>query len=232
MNKILFNGRMSDSFGIYISGSGTYNAPERDTESIEIPGRNGALVIDNKRFKNVVVSYPAFIRQMFKEHAAGAREWLLQSAEYVRLEDSYHPEYFRLARFQGPLDFDTRFLNLSGECTLNFDCKPQRFLKSGEYKITTEKAIILYNPTGMEALPYIRIYGTSGQLIVGNTIMDISEIDEYIDIDCDTQNAFKETKNCNDKVTNAFPTFPAGETGIIFSGDITRVEITPRWWTV
>lgn len=223
---------MSSDFGIYISGSGTFNAPERDVEVISVPGRNGDIVIDNGRFKNNTVTYPAFIRELFKERAAGARDWLCQSAEYHRLEDSYSPSFYRMARFVGPMDFSTRFLNRSAEMELIFDCKPQRFLKDGERAIAATGAIKLYNPTSYAALPLIRVYGTSGSLVVGNTIMKISQIDEYIDLDSETKNAFKGTINCNNKVSNSFPELAPGETGITFRGNISKIEIIPRWWTV
>ena len=232
MRKFFYNGHMSSDFGIYISGSGTFNAPERDVEVVSIPGRNGDIVIDNGRFKNITVSYPAFIRTLFKDRSAGARDWLCQSAEYHRLEDSYSPEFYRLARFVGPLDFTTRFLNYSAELELSFDCKPQRYLKDGERVISATGAVTLYNPTSYSALPYIRVYGTSGSLVVGNNIMQLTEIDEYVDLDSETQNAFKGTINCNDKVSNNFPVLAPGEVGITFSGNIIKIEITPRWWTV
>ena len=229
----MFGSYMSDDFGIYISGSGTFNAPERDIETISVPGRNGDLIVDNGRYKNITVSYPAFIREKFKENAAGARLWLAKTTEYKRLEDSYHPEYYRMARFVGPLDFDMRFLNESGECKLSFDCKPQRFLKCGEFPIEIDTEAVIFNPTGVEALPIIRVYGTgTGKLIVGNTIMNIDNIDEYMDIDSDTQNAYKSTQNCNSCVSQNFPTLGEGETGISFSGGITKVQIIPRWWAL
>lgn len=231
MNTFIFNKKKSSEYGIYISGSGTYNFPERDITTYEVPGRNGDLIVDNGRFKNILLKYPAFIRQKFKENTDGARMWLLKSSTYHRLEDSYHPDIFRMARFSGPLDWKTRFLNYSGECDLIFDCKPQRFLKSGEIPIVSEENIVVSNPTPFEATPLIRVYGTGGELIVGNNIIQIKNIDNYVDIDCDTQNAFKGTVNCNGNIVlDTFPILPEGETGVVFNGDITKIEIIPRWW--
>lgn len=75
VNKFLYRDQLSSSFGIYISGPAVYNAPERDEEVIEIPGRNGSLTIDNGRFKNIDVRYPAFIRREFRKAAEAARQW-------------------------------------------------------------------------------------------------------------------------------------------------------------
>ena len=35
----------SRDYGLYISGGETFNAPERDVELVEIPGKNGNLVL-------------------------------------------------------------------------------------------------------------------------------------------------------------------------------------------
>lgn len=230
---LVFGGKRSKDFGIYVSGSGTFNAPERDVERIEIPGRNGELVIDSGRFKNESVSYPAFIRTAFRSSADAAREWLLSYPGYRRLEDSYNPEYFRVASFTGPLDFDTRFLNLSGECELTFNCKPQRYLLKGEQILSGNEAMELYNPTGFAAKPLIRVYGSKGTLLAGGMQMQLKTIDGYVDIDCETENAYKGTENCNANIyAPTFPELPEGKTTVSFEGNIEKIEIKPRWWTI
>lgn len=228
-----YGGKNCRDFGIYVSGSGTFNSAERDVEKAEIPGRNGDLLIDNKRFKNVTVTYPAFVREKFKGLTDYARMWLLEDPGYRRLEDTYHPDEYRMARFAGPLDFDVRFLNQSGECNISFDCMPQRYLKSGEITLDATGGLQLVNPTPFTALPLIRVYGTYGNILVGNTTVQISEIDEYVDIDSDTQNAYKGATNCNANIsTSDFPQLPAGQTGVSSEGNITKIEITPRWWRI
>ena len=48
---IIYGGVNSADYGIYITGEAVYNAPERDVEFVEVPGRNGALTLDNERYK-------------------------------------------------------------------------------------------------------------------------------------------------------------------------------------
>ena len=233
MNGIIYDGKKSTSFGIYVSGDATFNAPERDVETKEVPGRNGTLTYDKKRYKNINVKYDAFVRNDFKRNVAAVREWLLSgSAGYKRLEDSYHREYYRMARFAGPLDFDMRFLNLSGECELLFDCMPQRFLKSGDIGKEIYGSAIVKNPTPFEAKPMIRVFGTSGSLLVNNTIVRITAIDEYVDIDCDIQEEYKVIENKNGTVTNIFPVLKSGKNIVSFEGGINKIILYPRWWTI
>ena len=83
INWFIFDGKNSRDYGIYISGSGTFNAPEMDITTVEIPGRNGDLTISNNRFRNITVEYPAFIRKQFRHNAAAAKLWLLSKPDTV-----------------------------------------------------------------------------------------------------------------------------------------------------
>lgn len=232
MHKFVFNEKSSSEFSTYISGSGTFDAPKRDVTKVKVPGRNGDLTIDNGRYENILVIYPAFIVSEFKKNSDALKAFLLKDSAYHRLEDSYHPEVFRMGKITGPIEFDMKPMNRAGEFSIQFDCKPQRWLKSGEYALQITSGMTLKNPTLYPALPLIRVYGTSGTLYVGNTIVQLKTIDGYVDIDSETQNAYKGTVNCNPNIYA--PDFPQllGETGIRWEGSIDKVEVTPRWWTI
>ena len=49
----IFNGFRSSDYGVLISGDQTFNAPARDIDEIEIPGRDGVLTLDNGRFNSI-----------------------------------------------------------------------------------------------------------------------------------------------------------------------------------
>lgn len=231
---LTFNGQTSKDFGLHISGGGTYNAPEREVTTYTVPGRNGDLIVDNGRYSNIVVSYEAFIIQSFAKNAERVRFWLAGAPGYHRLEDSYHPDYFRMGYYSGGLDFETGFLNWHGSCTLSFNCKPQRFLKSGEFPVVIgASGDSLYNAY-MPALPLIQLTGNgAGTLVVNDTMVTVKSMSGSLTLDCDLQNAYKGTENQNANI-NA-PVFPAlqnGENIIGWSGGITGVSIMPRWWTI
>ena len=91
-NFIIFNGQSLRDFGVYISGLNTYNAPSRDVDSVKVPGRNGTLTMDNGRYNNINVTYPAFICNNYDARVEALRNFLLSQSGYKRLEDTYHPE--------------------------------------------------------------------------------------------------------------------------------------------
>jgi phage-related protein len=234
MNFFSYGGRSSKDFGVYISGGGTYNAPERDMTTYSVPGRNGDLLVDNGRFKNISVTYQSFIPFGFPNKAEQLRFWLKQNIGYQRLEDTYHPNFFRMGYMSNMIEFSTKALNRSAEFTLYFTCKPQRWLKTGEYPVTlNQSGETLYNAY-MPALPLIKIYGNEkGTLVVNQTTVTVKNIDGYLMLDSDTQNAYKGTENQNINIQAAeFPVLQNGSNIIGWSGGIVKVDIIPRWWTV
>lgn len=237
MKKFWFDNQCCSDFGLIASGSGTFNAPQRDVDIVSVVGRNGDLIIDNGRYKNITVSYPVFICDNFAERAQAARSWLLSKDGYKRLEDNYHPHHYRLAAFAGPIDFDMKFLNRIGETTLSFNCKPQRFLKIGEYPVSLSSGSVLHNPTAFTALPLITVYGSApGNLIIGDITVQIKELADQITLDCELQDAYRHVGDGAPENKNGciyapkFPVLQPGDNLIVCSGGITGVTIIPRWW--
>lgn len=137
--SLVFDGVDSRDYGIYITGDAVFNSPERDVEMIEIPGRNGAYALDKGRFSNIEVSYPAGIagdtEEDFRKGISAFRNALASRKGYKRLEDDYNPDEYRMAVYKSGLEVTPKALK-AGEFTITFDCKPQRFLKSGETAVT------------------------------------------------------------------------------------------------
>jgi phage-related protein len=131
----VFNGKKSSDFNVWCSGDGLYRLPERDVEYIAVPGRNGDLAVDNGRWMNVEVTYSCFIPKHFREHYSDLVSWLASQKGYGRLEDARHPEFYWLARMDADVAPKMVFPDDSGTFTLTFNCKPQRFLKSGEIPV-------------------------------------------------------------------------------------------------
>ena len=232
MSYIIYNGINLQTFGVLVSGEGTYNAPSRAVTEQVVPGRNGTLLIDGGRFDNIEVTYPVFIPDM--SNLDRLRDSLLPVAGYVRLEDSYNPDEFRLASFSDGINVSTsgRY-NTEGQFDLSFNCKPQRFLKSGETVTTLTADGEIENPTPYPSKPLIRIYGT-GTVGVGDVNITFDGSSEYVDLDCDIMDAFFGATNKNSAVTltpNRFPTL-TGITGITVGSGITQVDIQPRWYRI
>ena len=229
INYLTYGGTNLREFGVYVNGTYTYSSPERSIERIVVPGRSGTLTIDNQRFENIEVSYAAFIVRDFPTNIEGLRNYIGKSAGYRRLEETYHPDEYRMARFVSGLQVEATPLLREGRFTMVFDCMPQRFLKSGELVTEFTSNGNIYNPTTRPAKPLLRVWG-NGQLGIGSATLTISNTTNYTDIDCETMDAYYGATNRNSNISGTFPTLNPGQSGITLGAGITKLQITPRWW--
>ena len=91
----------------------------------------------------------------------------------------------------------------------------------------------MYNKYFEPSRPIITVYGSGqGNVYIGNQNIAISNIDEYVTIDAEMQDAFKGLQNKNATVNTADIVLLPGNNAISFSGGVTSVEIKPRWVTI
>ena len=136
-NFFTLNGRSSADWGIVCSSDNGYDIPEKDITAIAVPGRNGELHIDNGRWQNIDVTYNnCVIEDDFGRKFRDFRSWCASQKGYVRLEDTFNPDEFRLANMSNGVAVDTLGTRYnSGKFDITFNCKPQRFLKIGEIPV-------------------------------------------------------------------------------------------------
>lgn len=233
INFFTFNGKSSTDFNAFISGENTWETPNKDMEIISVPGRNGTLSISNKRYNNIEIPYKTFIIQDFDKNYSALKAYLFSTEGYCRLEDTYHPEHFRKARYNSTLSPEMTQLNRHGEFEVIFDCDPRRFLKVTSEPITITSGMTYKNKTLFTANPVIRAYGT-GTITVNGVSVTVTTANVYTDLDSEIQEAYKGTTNCNANITltdGEFPTLAPGDNAITFSG-FSSVELTANLWTI
>lgn len=184
--NLIFDGISLKTYGLYISGDAVYDSPERDVEMISIPGRNGTFALDKGRFNNIEVTYPAGVfsdsQTNFADKVSALRNQLASRTGYRRIEDEYHPDEYRMGVYKRGLEFDPVHYNEASEFEITFDCKPQRFLKSGEVSVAITSGNTLTNPTLFESKPLLMAKGygmidlngqpiTINNTVVGDTVL-------------------------------------------------------------
>lgn len=238
MTYFTYNGRSSAEFGLHIEKKDVFSAPEYDAEFISIPGRSGDIINPNRRFANIKVTYTVFLaRKNIAALAAVLRDikgWLYSEPDrYHEITDSYDAGYFRYGVISGNLDIEEQ-LNKIGCFTVTFNCKPFKYSFAGQQTVTVDASeLTITNPTAFESRPYIKLYGSGTVVIMiqpqGRGMM-ISNLDEYIEIDSELMNCFKDTTLKNDTVTgDGFPMLKPGTTTIACAGNVQRIEVIPRW---
>lgn len=171
--SLRFDGEDSRTYGVYITGEAVFNSPERDVEMISIPGRNGEYARDLGRFMNIEVTYPAGLFGVdpadFADAISDFRNMLGSRVGYCRLEDDYNPGEYRMAVFKAGLEVEPANLE-AGEFTITFNCKPQRFLTTGETAVSMTSGDTITNPTLFESRPMLQVWGYGGIDIDGQEV--------------------------------------------------------------
>ena len=229
MNTLSINGTALT--GIYVDASLAYNKPAKDIETFRIPGRNGALVIDHGSWDNLIITYPCFTK------STGTFESLINQlgalSGYQKIACSNDSTHFRMGVPIVPQAPTVKNINTKVYFNLAFNCKPQRFLTSGETVTTKTASGSISNPTSYASRPLLRITGTGTFTINGTAITITNHGQSYVDIDCEMQDCFFGSTNLNQYVSftnNEFPTLSPGSNSFTFGTGITQVKITPRWW--
>lgn len=136
MNYFEYNGIRSSDMGLHIQRKNVYSSPKYDSSFVSIPGRNGDLIVPNRRYENTQVSYSVYLSaknsQQLADSITKIKAWLYaQPDRYHILKDSYDKRFFRYALFNSSLDIEDE-LNKIGVFTVSFNCKPFRYDIDGE----------------------------------------------------------------------------------------------------
>lgn len=173
--SLTFGNVTSSDYNIYISGEGVFNAPKRRTKVVEIPGRNGDLAQDLGSYENINVTYPAFYKApdlaTFADDLEAFRAAIASQIGYQRLTDTIHPDQYRMGLFIEGLTVTPVKNNTLGEFDLIFNCKPQRWLTSGEAYTTSKN---LTNPTRFNAAPIFEVQGYGTIAANGDTLATVN----------------------------------------------------------
>lgn len=258
MGTMIFNGISTVDAGVVIQTPPVYEFPTKRYDVIQIQGKNGDIIVDKNSFNNVNREYnlASVIKQndSFISNVRVLVDWLSSVSGYARLEDSYEPDYFRLAMYRSGGQLPN-FYDKATAMIVKFECKPQRFLKTGEiqeeFKRSTHAEASFHkieNPTGYLALPEITIYDGIASIEIRSgedvnnpdktSIIEITDntILEKIVIDSDIQDVYTETAFINNKskITNSFPKLYPGTNWIkiTYLSNNSRVLLKPRWWVL
>lgn len=225
---ITFNGTSFEDYHVYFNLAESLVIPENDVELVSVIGRNGDIIIPRYRFKNTNVSFQCYIKENFINNYIAFMNYLSTLNSYGRLETSLEPDVYRKAFFNGAVE--PKIFNFDfGEFVLNFNCKPQKWLKVGEIPIQIENTKSLINPTSFESFPLIEVEGT-GSIAINQSVLTLSANTSTTYIDCELQDAYEGNINRNRdlSVTGGFPVL-AKENTITVTG-FTSCKIYPRWW--
>ena len=122
-NLIFGNVNISD-YGAFAFYCNIFDRPQRDVDTISVPGRNGDIVFDNGRYTNVDRVYILQVIGVAEAHRLISD--LVSTVGYQKLIDEYDPDYYFVARLKEAPQI-TRFVGEAVEVSVTFDRQPQKW---------------------------------------------------------------------------------------------------------
>lgn len=244
LNSFTYKGINSLDMGLIIAEkSNAYNKADPVIETISVPAR-GTLIVDNRtdeldnpQFNDYTEKYICYIDIdmlgiSLEEHARRLYAWLYSGdISFNKLYDTYDEDYYTLAYVSSNASITDLARRLLGKIEIEFTCKAYKRSIKGDKLITLTEATTLNNPEAFTSLPYIKIYGSGNiTLSINNRSHAFKDVSEYIEIDSELMNAYKDKQLQNNKMlTTLFPKFAAGANNINWIGNVTKVDIISRW---
>ena len=203
--------------------------PKRRENEITIPGRNGALHIDEGCYEGYNLSVECGKRGT--ENLKDIVGWLDGNGDLIL---STEPDKVYRARISNVIS-SSDVIYLYNSFLVQFNVFPFKYstsaVNSYADNFTLTSPCVVFNKGSVYAEPIIRIYGT-GNIILTINSMDygILGVEEYIIIDSEMMEVYKGNINYNNKFSAMeFPRFEVGENSISWTGNVTKIEIEPKW---
>jgi predicted phage tail component-like protein len=230
----IYNNKSSEDFNIKIKTINNLSSPQRSIEKILVPGRNGELILDNGSFENFILTVECYLNCPSEDKNIISKEikrWLQSDFSYKKLILSDDLEFYYEAYCDTKLDFEYVSSNFES-FLISFSCKPFK-KKMNDDVITITESIVINNPY-LASNPLIKVVGSGDVTVsINNQELILKGLEDEIEVDCEFMNAYKKINGdivlLNNKMYSDFPVLESGENQISFEGNISKIEITPRW---
>ncbi len=223
----IFKGVNSLEMGVEIVAFPPIIKPEKDAEIINIPGRNGFVTLDYGVYKNYNISIECLINPFAKNTASinDILAWLDGKGDLILSQES---DKLYKANIIGQIAI-ADVINVFPTFMVTFEVQPLKKSVNTEIIELSEfsKNSIIVNNGNVASQPIITIYGNGDVTLIVNDISYlIRNIEEYIIINCELQEVYKDGVNENSKYNNfEFPTLQAGKNNIGITGEVSKMII-------
>ena len=223
-----FNGVRCTEHGIHVTEQPSIIRPSERVTFTNVPGRNGALTTleGDDVYDDFILPISCTVSDISRLPDICA--WLKGAG---KLKLAARSGGFYYARLANQIELTKVLRNHENRVfTLNFRCKPFLYVDQVEPITLTASGTFITNPGNVFSEPIITVSG-SGEitLIVGMTIVELSDVDGEITIDSTLQEAYSGYTSMNNCMSGDFPTLPPGSSTISWTGNVTYLTVTPNW---
>ena len=224
----IWNGVDCRQFGIHVSEQPPITIPAERSTQTNVPGRPGSLTTleGEDVYDDLLLTATCFISGPVQIPAIAA--WLKGSGTvaFANRTGGYYK-----ARIVNQIPFE-KILRGNPHCSfaVNFRCFPFFYADNVSDITVTVSGTAITNPGSVYSEPVLTVYGSGDiTLMVGTTIVELTDISESIVIDSVLQEAYLGNTLMNGHMSGGFPVLTPGMNAISWTGTVERVVISPNW---
>ena len=220
MNSFIWKDKDSYlDYGIIINKLPSTVKAERNIEEIEVEGRDGDLTIDYKTYKPITFTLECTLLNF--ERINEVKAWL---DGFEDLIFSWENDKYYKAKLVNKIDIE-QSLDICGEFQLLFKAQPFAYSTQNSI-VSLIQASTIYNLGSINSKPLIKVFGTGDiNLIVNGDIVNLYNVIDFITLDSEIMDAYKDTLLKNNDMNGEFPELVVGENTISWVGAVTKVDI-------
>jgi len=219
----------SKDMGILVTELPPIIKVNRDINKVFIPGRNGFLTEDFGTYGSVIKSCECTLLDIALVDRVLA--WLDRSGEVIF---SNQPDRKYQASIMNQIPF-SRIIRQWYKFVVVFDCQPfAKMLDNSKITLIPQETMYgdgtIYGRGTHESDPVIKVYGDGTiYLTVNGVLITLTNVSEYVTIDSDIMDCFKDNILKNSDMSGDFPKLTVDVNTISWIGSVSKIEITPNW---
>lgn len=199
----------------------------RVTEKV-VSGRDGVLTISDGSYEGQEINSIVYLNPNGNmRNQDTAIKWLSGSGELV-LEQA--PDRYFKARVSNLISVSQFIANEAYKFPLYFKCEPFGYLFSGNNKLNVTQPQSVVNAGTVHSLPIITVYGSGNiTLTVNKQVVKLTSVDGSLTMDSELQECVKGLEDYGEKMEGDYIVLEEGANAISFTGNVSKIEIIPRW---
>ena len=213
-------------FGIVVEKYPSLFIPVKTFEKVNIAG-NDKVEYRAGTYEPITLSIECYLKDRSPQKIREISKWLNSKSE-GKLIIGNDPNFYYNARIINAIPIN-KVINLFGRFVIQFECEP--FVYSLEEEVITITTNTEIENKGITvSKPIYKVYGSGATLKVNNKEFNIYSINDYIEIDTELMECYKENISMNTNVKGNYTDLwlKEGKNTIEISG-ASKVEITPKW---
>ncbi|HBI7026645.1 TPA: phage tail family protein [Clostridium perfringens] len=228
MLDLLFNLKfLKQDIGVSIVRRSPAILANKNINVINRVGADGDLYEDLGGRKDIIIPVECnFVADNPKTIFRRVKHWL-NNIEDNKLIFTDDPGWFYKVVNVEIGQMDVKFKR-KGEFTINFTCRGWQYSLDGDEFLEIENNTMLYNEYDL-AKPLIYLEGNGEITITINNNKFKVMVKDYLYIDSELEIVYREKTDCLNIDEGDYPVLTYGENNITFTGNVSKIEIKPRW---